>query len=57
MTDGSRTRSATARPLPRRYGALKHDLAGYWFRRITDELRLVYKSAGDRFRIAACRED
>jgi toxin YoeB len=35
--------------------ALKHDLAGYWFRRITDEHRLVYKITSDGVRIAACR--
>ena len=35
--------------------ALKHDLGGYWSRRITDEHRLVYKTAGDEIRIAACR--
>ena len=35
--------------------ALKHDFAGYWSRRITDEHRLVYKIAGDEMRIAACR--
>lgn len=35
--------------------ALKHDFAGYWSRRITDEHRLVYKIAGDQVRIAACR--
>ena len=35
--------------------ALKHDFAGYWSRRITDEHRLVYKIAGDEVRIAACR--
>jgi toxin YoeB len=35
--------------------ALKHDFAGYWTRRITDEHRLVYKIAGDDVRIAACR--
>jgi toxin YoeB len=34
---------------------LKHDLAGYWFRRITDDHRLVYKIAGDEVRVAACR--
>ena len=34
--------------------ALEHDFAGYW-RRITDEHRLVYKIAGDEVRIAACR--
>lgn len=36
-------------------GALKHDVAGYWSRRITDEHRLVYKLADDEVRIAACR--
>ncbi len=35
--------------------ALKHDFAGYWSRRITDEHRLVYKIAEDEVRIAACR--
>uniref|UniRef100_UPI0037BECBC9 Txe/YoeB family addiction module toxin n=1 Tax=Brachybacterium huguangmaarense TaxID=1652028 RepID=UPI0037BECBC9 len=35
--------------------ALKHDFAGYWSRRITDEHRLVYKIEGDEVRIAACR--
>ena len=35
--------------------ALKHDFAGYWSRRITDEHRLVYKIVGDEVRIAACR--
>ncbi|MGB4777980.1 Txe/YoeB family addiction module toxin [Microbacterium sp.] len=34
---------------------LKHDFAGYWSRRITDEHRLVYKLADDEVRIAACR--
>jgi len=36
-------------------GALKHDFAGYWSRRITDEHRLVYKIVSDEIRIAACR--
>ncbi|WP_284305966.1 Txe/YoeB family addiction module toxin [Mobilicoccus caccae] len=36
-------------------GPLKHDFAGYWSRRITDEHRLVYKVAVDEVRIAACR--
>ena len=31
--------------------ALKHDFAGYWSRRITDEHRLVYKIVGDELRI------
>lgn len=35
--------------------ALKHDFAGYWSRRITDEHRLVYKIIGDEIRVAACR--
>jgi toxin YoeB len=34
---------------------LKHDFAGYWSRRITDEHRLVYKVVGEEIRIAACR--
>lgn len=36
---------------------LKHDFAGYWFRRITDEHRLIYKLTGSEVRIAACRYD
>jgi toxin YoeB len=35
--------------------ALKHDFAGYWSRRITDEHRLVYKITGNDIRIAASR--
>lgn len=35
--------------------ALKHDVAGYWSRRITDEHRFIYKVIGDEVRIAACR--
>ena len=35
--------------------ALKHDFAGYWSRRITDEHRLVYKVVNDEVRVAACR--
>lgn len=34
---------------------LRHDFAGYWSRRITDEHRLVYKVVDDEARIAACR--
>lgn len=34
---------------------LKHDFAGYWSRRITDEHRLVYKVTDAEVRIAACR--
>ena len=35
--------------------ALKHNFAGYWSRRITDEHRLAYKVTDDEIRIAACR--
>jgi toxin YoeB len=35
--------------------ALRHDVAGYWFRRITAEHRLVYKIVDDEVRIASCR--
>lgn len=34
---------------------LRYDFAGYWYRRITDEHRLVYKIVDDEVRIAACR--
>lgn len=34
---------------------LRHDFAGYWSRRITEEHRLVYKLSGDDVLIAACR--
>lgn len=34
---------------------LKHGFHGYWFRRITDEHRLVYQANDDDIRIAACR--
>jgi toxin YoeB len=34
---------------------LKHELSGYWSRRITDEHRLVYKIDDDRIIIAQCR--
>jgi toxin YoeB len=34
---------------------LKHELAGCWSRRITDEHRLVYEVLDDRIRILACR--
>ena len=34
---------------------LKHDFAGYWSRRVTDEHRLVYKVTETEVRIAACR--
>lgn len=35
--------------------ALKHALAGYWSRRITDEHRLVYKVQDDSLLIAQLR--
>lgn len=35
--------------------ALKHALAGYWSRRITDEHRMVYKVEGDSLMIAQLR--
>jgi len=35
--------------------ALRHSLAGYWSRRITDEHRLVYQVTDEEIRIAACR--
>ncbi len=34
---------------------LKHALAGYWSRRITDEHRMVYKTDGNRLLIAQLR--
>lgn len=34
---------------------LRHNLAGYWSRRITDEHRLVYKVNEDAILIATCR--
>lgn len=35
--------------------ALKHALAGYWSRRLTDEHRMVYKVEGDALLIAQLR--
>ena len=35
--------------------ALRHALAGYWSRRITDEHRMVYRVAGDELQIAQLR--
>ena len=40
----------TGKPEP-----LKHALAGYWSRRITDEHRFIYKVAGDSLLIAQLR--
>jgi toxin YoeB len=34
---------------------LKHNLSGYWSRRITQEHRLVYKIVDDEMLIAQCR--
>lgn len=34
---------------------LKHDLAGFWSRRITDQHRLVYAVEGDQLLIAQAR--
>jgi toxin YoeB len=34
---------------------LRHQLVGYWSRRITGEHRLVYRVAGDTVYIAQCR--
>ncbi|MFI3199319.1 MAG: Txe/YoeB family addiction module toxin [Methylococcaceae bacterium] len=35
--------------------SLKHELQGYWSRRINDEHRLVYKIETDRLIIISCR--
>jgi toxin YoeB len=35
--------------------ALKHDLKGYWSRRITEEHRLVYQVTTDNIIIASCK--
>ncbi|HDL7835668.1 TPA: Txe/YoeB family addiction module toxin [Yersinia enterocolitica] len=34
---------------------LKHNLAGFWSRRMTEEHRLVYEVSGDNLLIATCR--
>lgn len=34
---------------------LKHELAGFWSRRITGEHRLIYSMTGNTLNIAACR--
>lgn len=34
---------------------LRHEFHGYWFRRITDEHRLIYRISGDDILIAQCR--
>ena len=35
---------------------LKHELSGYWSRRITDEHRLVYKISDNTLYILSCNE-
>ena len=35
--------------------ALKHNLSGWWSRRITDEHRIVYRVQGDELHIVALR--
>lgn len=35
--------------------ALKHDLSGYWSRRITDRDRLIYKVEGSTVFIISCK--
>ena len=35
---------------------LKHELSGYWSRRINDEHRLVYKISKNTLYILSCRE-
>ena len=35
--------------------ALKHDLSGYWSRRINQEHRLVYKVTDDEILILSCK--
>jgi len=35
--------------------ALKHELQGWWSRRIDDEHRLVYRIEGDEIQILSCR--
>lgn len=34
---------------------LRHELSGWWSRRINDEHRLVYRIVGDDIEIASCR--
>ncbi len=35
--------------------ALKHNLSGYWSRRIDEKNRLVYRIAGDNIEIIQCK--
>ena len=51
LKDASRTPfEGKGKPEP-----LKHNLAGFWSRRITAEHRLVYAVSGDALLIASCR--
>ena len=34
---------------------LKHELKGYWSRRITDEHRLIYRAEEDYIKVIACK--
>jgi toxin YoeB len=34
---------------------LKHELSGFWSRRITDEHRLMYQVSGEQLIIASCK--
>lgn len=36
--------------------ALKHDLSGYWSRRIDEKNRLVYRISGDNIEIIQCKK-
>ncbi len=36
--------------------ALRHNLSGYWSRRINDEHRIVYKIVDNNLYIASCRD-
>ncbi|MDE2577362.1 MAG: Txe/YoeB family addiction module toxin [Hyphomicrobiales bacterium] len=42
--------AGTGKPEP-----LRHDLAGWWSRRLTQEHRLVYRVEGESLLIAQCR--
>ncbi len=35
---------------------LKHDLSGYWSRRINDEHRIIYRIDDDNVYIASCKD-
>lgn len=35
--------------------ALKHDLKGYWSRRINEEHRLVYRATNEYIKVIACK--